>query len=157
MTVPLHEEGRGRSVATLPAEPSLTGFDFSDLQTFRSVPTGQNFDVVAMHGLVIVFDRLAIHQGFIAGKLYVRESQRPHGAMPWSSWLDTERQYGDRAGPTGPLRTRREVVHYISHPATGGPSLRLPCGHIDGPYKDHAFGRDLIGKVIGVYQPGRQS
>lgn len=144
------EEVRGCAPSTADAG---SNFDFSDLRIFADIPR-HNHDVVPMHGLVIVFDRLAIHhEGFVEGRLYVRESQRPTSNMSFASWVDIERQYGNPAGPSSPLVTRREVVQFIKHPRHGGPSLRLARGFVDGPYKEHTFGRDLIGKVVGVYRP----
>lgn len=156
LAVAVTEGDRARRAvpAVIEQEP---GFDFSDLRIFTEIPAHDDFDVVAMRGLVIVFDRRTMnHEGFIPGKLYVRENQRPHACMQWQHWLETELRHGDRAGPSGPLRTRREVVQYVEHRA-GGPAVRLASGHVDGPYYEHVFGRDFIGKVVGVYRPGGAS
>lgn len=130
------------------------GFDFSDLRVFSHIPEG-GFDVVAMCGGVIVFDRQAHHWGPIeVGKLYVRESQHPPGASAYSDWLDREREDArSRGQPFALLKTRREVVQAITHPATGGPAYRLACGFIDGPYKEWCYSYDIVGKVVGVYRP----
>lgn len=145
-------EGRVSVPALIEAEAA--SFDFSDLRIFTEIPR-QNHDVVAMHGLVIVFDRLALqHEGVQTGKLYVREGQRPHSAQSWEAWLAAEQEHSERrAQPWNPLRTSREVVQAIEHPA-GGPAFRLASRFIDGPYKDYAYGIDLIGKVVGIYHPG---
>ena len=130
------------------------GFDFSDLQVFDTIPR-YNHDVVPMHGLVIVFDKLAFrYEGFIEGKLYVRENQRPAANLRYDSWLDLEREYGQPAGPSSPLVTHREVVRYVTHAPTGLPALRMDSRFVDGPYQEWAFGRNLVGKVVGIYRPG---
>ena len=132
----------------------LEGFDFSHLRSFRGIPSNDDFDVVAMHGIVVVVDRLALRIGGIrTGRLYVRENQRPAAGLEWERWLSSEWEYRDRCQPFNRLRTRREVVQAIEHPR-GGKALRLASGFVDGPYHEWAYGADLIGEVVGVYLPG---
>lgn len=146
----------GRSAFAPTAHTQTEGFDFSDFRTFTEIPR-HNHDVVAMHGLVIVFDKLAPHhEGFVEGKLYVRENQHAPASGAFEDWLRRELHDGDasyRAQPYAPLVTRREVVQYIRHPHTGGPSFRLDSRYIDGPFKEHCFGFNVIGKVVGIHAP----
>lgn len=129
------------------------GFDFSDLRIFTSIPRHQH-DVVAMHGLVVVYDTDCIgREGIQFGKLYVREHQRPYAMRNWEDWLKHEWAERDRrCGPAVRLRTNREVVQAIQH-RNGGPALRMATGGVDGPYYEWAFGSNLIGKVVGIYRP----
>lgn len=144
----------GKAPASLPLPIGEHGFDFSNLRRFDQIPPHDTFDVVPMRGLVVVFDRKALDiEGIQPGQLYVRESQRPCGAMAWRDWLETEARHGDFAGPASLLRTRRGVVQAIPHPRHGGPSFRLDSGFVDGPYKEWCYGHNLVGKVVGVYAP----
>lgn len=93
-------------------------FDFSNFRIFTSVPDHRDYGIVALRGMVVVYDERPLHQeGLIADAFYVRESQRPRGGMTWESWLRFE---GDdrqrRVGPAGPLAIRREVVQAIRWP-----------------------------------------
>jgi hypothetical protein len=131
-------------------------FDFSDLRVFTSIPR-YHYDVVAMRGLVVVYDRECLgREGIQMGKLYVRENQLPPSSMPWDQWLKSEwAEREDRHKPYSRLTVRREVVLAFTHPRHGGPCVRLDSGHVDGPYHEWAFGMDLIGKVVGIYRPER--
>lgn len=137
-----------------PIENETAGFDFSDLRIFTSIPRCHH-DVAVMHGLVVVYDTDCIgREGIQIGKLYIRESQRPYAMFSWEEWLKLEWEERDRrCGPSSFLRTRREVVQAVHHRHGSGLALRMATGGVDGPYHDWAFGRDLIGKVVGVYQP----
>ncbi|MBT2133967.1 hypothetical protein KK137_06435 [Croceibacterium sp. LX-88] len=148
------------------AAPSLRAveqdddFDLHDLRVFGRIPPDDNYDIVKLNGGVIVYDRVSIHvEGFLEGYLYVRESQHPSACMPWEDWLRYELDDGHvrrRAQPTSPLKTRREVVQAIRWPLGDRPkdnwAVRLASGHVDGPYYDWAFGRDFVGKVVGIYR-----
>jgi len=140
---------------TAVAQPAEPGFDFSSFRVFTSIPDHRDYGIVALRGMVVVYDERPLHQeGVIAGAFYVRESQRPRGGMMWESWLRLEcddRQR--RVGPAGPLAIRREVVQAINWPYEDDWAVRLPSGHVDGPYHDWAFGTDFIGKVAGIYLP----
>lgn len=142
---------RSRSTPS-PLGNQATGFDFSDLRIFTSIPR-YHHDVAAMHGIVVVYDTDCIsREGIKTGGLYIRESQRPPAAMPWEEWLKHE--WNDREhrhSPYSRLTTRREVVQAVEHPHAGKMALRMATGGIDGPYHDWAFGLDLIGKVVGIY------
>ena len=134
------------------AEPE--GFDVSELHIFTSIPR-YHHDVVALRGLVVVFDTECLRrEGIQMGKLYVRQNQSPPSSMAWEEWLKQE--WADRErrhGPVSRLRISREVVLAFAHPRHGGPCVRLDSGYVDGPYHEWAFGMDLIGKVVGVYRP----
>lgn len=152
MSRALVQAGRGGSTpAPLDAREA---FDFSDLRVFTTIPP--HHDVVTMRGLVVVYETDSLHRdGIEMGKLYVRENQRPRAGQGWERWL--EREWAERRenhSPSSLLRTEREVVQAITWPRTGGPALRLASGFVDGPYHEWAFGRTLIGKVVGLYRPG---
>ena len=138
------------------ANDSDSPFDFSDLRIFTSIPP-HHYDVVVMRGLVVVYDTECLgREGVQIGKLYVRESQRPPSCMPWEAWLDQEWKDRDRrGGPVSRLHTHREVVQAVNWPHEDDLALRLASGWTDGPYREWAFGMDLIGKVVGIYAPGR--
>lgn len=137
------------------ARPADTEFDFSGFQVFTTVPDHRDYGIVALRGMVIVYDERPLHQeGIIEGAFYVRESQRPRSGMSWELWLQHERNDQQRrVGPAGPLAIRREVVQAIHWPSDDEWAVRLPSGHVDGPYYDWAFGTDFIGKVAGIYLP----
>lgn len=155
------------STALAIAKPSALvaespGFDFADMRIFTSVPAHDFYDVVALRGAVVVMDRSLIgREGILEGALYVRESQRPHACMQWGHWLRVELDQGEvhrRAGPVGPLKTRREVVQATRWLRDDGRpkdnwAVRLASGFVDGPYYDWSFGHDFIGKVVGIYRP----
>lgn len=133
-------------------------FDLHDLRIFTSIPDHRDYGIVAMHGMVVVYDvRPICTEGIVDGAFYVRENQSPAAARPWSDWVRDEWKDCDRgrAGPTSPLITRREVVRAVRWPRGGADSwaLRLTSGFTDGPYYDWWFGRDFVGKVVGVYRP----
>lgn len=140
----------------VPATEQQCPFDFSDLRIFTSIPP-HHYDVVVMCGLVVVYDKECMgREGVQPGRLYVREGQRPYSSFRWEEWL--KREWADRdrrAGPIGRLQTTREVVQAINWPQDGDLALRLATGGVDGPYHHWAFGLDLIGKVVGLYLPGR--
>lgn len=133
-------------------------FDLHDLRIFTSIPDHRDYGVVAMHGMVVVYDLRPIYtEGIVEGAFYVRESQSPAASRRWSDWLRDEWNDSDRGriGPNVPLTTRREVVQAVRWPAGGTDSwaARLSSGFTDGPYYDWWFGRDFVGKVVGVYRP----
>lgn len=131
-------------------QPEKSGFDFSKMRAFREIPAGRDIDVVSMHGLVFVFDRMLVGvENWEVGALYVRESQRPPSALSWADWIRFETCHTSYRSN---LKTRREVVQYVQR--NNGPALRMASGGVDGPYRADAFGLDLIGKVIGIYLPG---
>lgn len=146
----------GRADGALACAPrGDEGFDFSGLRRFTAVPDHRDFGIVALRGMVIVYDETPLScEGIIEGAFYVRESQRPRSLMSWETWLKRERDDLDRrVGPVSPLQIRREVVQAVRWPRGGHWALRLASGFTDGPYYDHAFGLDLIGKVAGIYLP----
>lgn len=130
-------------------------FDFSSFRIFSSVPDHRDYGIVALRGMVIIYDERPLRQeGIIAGAFYVRESQRPRSSMMWESWLRRENEdQRRRGGPVGPLEIQREVVQAIHWPHNTDWAVRLPSGFVDGPYCDWAFGADFIGKVAGIYLP----
>jgi hypothetical protein len=135
-------------------EPQPESLDFAHLRIFNSVPP-HGYDVALLHGMVVVHDREIIdREGVRTGQFYVRETQHAPCALNWSRWLEMEMEARDRrASPNSPLKTRREVVQAIEHPANGEPAFRLASGTIDGPFHEWSYGWDLIGKVVGVYLP----
>lgn len=147
-----HALVRADAALTNPVEAA---FDFSSFRVFTSVPDHRDFGIVALRGMVVIYDESSLHrESVVAGAFYVRESQRPRSGMQWESWLERERdERRRRCGPSGPLEIRREVVQAIQRPGENGWAVRLASGHIDGPYYDWAFGTDFIGKVVGVYLP----
>jgi hypothetical protein len=130
---------------------------YSDLRTFSAVPDCRDYGIVAMAGVVLIYDSRPLRlEGVVENALYVRESQRPVACMAWSTWLSREwEQRGEQVGPAGPLTISREVVQAIRWPHADSWALRLSSGHVDGPYHEWAFGRDLIGRIVGIYHPGR--
>ena len=130
-------------------------FDFSSFRIFSSVPDHRDYGIVALRGMVIIYDERPLRQeGIIAGAFYVRESQRPRSSMMWESWLRSENEdQRRRGGPVGPLEIQREVVQAIHWPHNTDWAVRLPSGFVDGPYCDWAFRADFIGKVAGIYLP----
>ena len=148
------DAGRTANALALNTAPD-DGFDLKSLRRFTSVPEHPDFGIVALRGMVIIYDEAALHrEDVIEGAYYVRESQRPHSMLAWEKWLQREwEKRTRRAGPAGPLQTRREVVQAVRWPRGEHLALRLASGFTDGPYKDRWFGVDLIGKVIGIYLP----
>jgi len=130
-------------------------FDFSHFQIFTSVPDHRDYGIVALRGMVVIYDERPLHQeGIIAGAFYVRENQRPRSGMMWECWLRHENEdQRRRCGPAGPLAIQREVVQAIRWAYGDDWAIRLPSGFVDGPYSDWAFGTDFIGKVAGIYLP----
>lgn len=138
-----------------PVAESGAPLSFGELERFRTVPQGRDFDVATVMGLVVVFDRKPIFsEGIVEGRLYVRENQRSPGGAPWDAWLKLELERSEGGRPSSQLITSREVVQAVVHPA-GGPAFRLANRFVDGPYREWAYGLDVIGKVIGLYEPGR--
>jgi len=141
--------------AFAPALPD-PAFTLADMAIFTAIPA-HDHEVAALNGMVVVFNAVSIHrEGILEDAFYVRESQQPAACMSWESWLKLEASERDlsRMGcPRSPLRIRREVVQAIRWPYANNWSVRLASGHIDGPYHDWAFGRDLIGKVVGLFLP----
>ena len=139
-----------------PPTEELT-FAFSDLRVFTSIPA-HHHDIIAFRGAVLVFctDFRCCHETVEEGALYVRESQRPAANMLWESWLRLECEEAFRYRnhcPRSPLKIVREVVQAVRWPRRDAWALRLASGFVDGPYKDWAFGTDLVGKIVGVYRP----
>lgn len=129
-------------------------FDTSELRVFTSIPDDRDIGIAVLLGLVVVYDEKPLHmEGIVEGAYYVRENQRPHAGMSWESWLALETDTKRAAQLRGRLRTSREVVKAVQWPMEGKWSARLASGHIDGPYREWAFGQDFIGKVIGIYRP----
>ena len=154
------------ALAVLPAPRRLPAtlddaeeFDFSGLRIYAHVPDHRDFGIVALKGIVAVYDVKPLHsEGIVEGAFYVRESQRPACARDWQDWLRDEWNDRDRrAGPNAPLTVTREVVRAVrwsrSDRDTDNWAARLASGFTDGPYYDWWFGRDFIGKVVGIYQP----
>jgi hypothetical protein len=136
-------------------------FEFTGLRVFTSVPADRDYGIVALRGMVVIYDERPLHtEGILEGAFYVRESQRPASNI-WDDWLRREWEDRDRrAGPYVPLVTRREVVQAVRFPrsdkTTNNWAVRLSRGFIDGPYYDWWFGRDFVGKVVGIYRPASE-
>lgn len=130
-------------------------FEIPDFQVFKSVPADRDFGIAALQGMVVVYDiRPLRFEGVVEGAFYVRESQRPAASRPWADWLRGELEERNRlAGPSVPLETRREVVRAIRQQHSDLWSVHLASGFVDGPYHDWWFGRDFVGKVVGIYRP----
>jgi hypothetical protein len=141
--------------STAIAVPANPGFDFTGFQVFTSVPDHPECGIVALNGMVVIYDtRPRFQEGVIEGAFYVRETQRPQSRLMWETWLNLEwNDRTPRSGPRGPLSIRREVVQAIRWPYPDDWALRLSTGHVDGPFVDWAFDIDLIGKVVGIYLP----
>lgn len=150
---------KGAPVAMLPALPAVAPdeFDLRSFKIFGRIPDHPDFGIVALRGAVLVYDESDLHrEGVVEGALYVRESQHPTACMDWERWLDLERddaRRSRRAQPSSPLKTRREVVQAVRAAAGDRWGLRLASGAIDGPYYEWAFGRNLVGKIVGIYRP----
>lgn len=144
-----------RSVALLGALTAHAAFDLSSMRVFTSVPEGSSVGIATLRGMVVIYDERPLHEeGVVAGAFYVREKQQPRSCRAWVSWLSDEwENRSSHVGPASPLTIRREVVMAIRWPNEGDWSVRLSGGHVDGPYHDWAFGRDFIGKIVGVYLP----
>jgi hypothetical protein len=152
----------GRSLAplgALTAHAADAGFDLSRMRIFTSVPEGSYIGIATLRGMVVIYDERPLHEeGVVAGAYYVRERQQPRSCRTWVSWLSDEwENRGSQAGPASPLTIRREAVKAIRWPNEEDWSVRLPGGHVDGPYHDWAFGRDFVGKIVGVYLPTRSA
>lgn len=134
-------------------------FDFSGIRIFAHVPDHRDLGIVALKGIVAVYDIKPLYsEGIVEGAFYVRESQSPAGCRPWQDWLadEWEERGRRRAGPTSPLITRREVVRAVRYRRSDQEdnwAARLSSGFTDGPYYDWWFGRDFVGKVVGIYRP----
>lgn len=127
--------------------------DFAGLRGFDRVPDHRDIEVVAMHGMAIVFDRGCLsREDWQVGSLYVRESQSPPSGLSWDGWIRLEYERAGRSAYSSRLNVRREVVRYVRH--FDRPAYRMASGGFDGPFREDAFGFDLIGKVVGVYLPG---
>ena len=77
-------------------------FNLQDLRIFSSIPDHRDWGIVAMKGIVVVYDRTPLYQeGVVEGAFYVRESQSPAGCRPWQDWLadEWEDRGRRRAGP----------------------------------------------------------
>lgn len=136
------------------AEDSEAAFDLTNLRIFTSVPDHPDFGIVALRGMVVVYDERPLQQeGVVEGAFYVREGQRPRSGLTWQTWLNLESARRNDVGPAAPLAIRREVVKAIHWPHAERWSVRLASGHVDGPYDDATFGSDFIGKVVGIYLP----
>jgi hypothetical protein len=125
---------------------------------FATIPA-HGYGIVVLRGMVAVYDTEILHREDVQeGAFYVRESQRPPSCLPWVTWL--REAVADEAehrtvGPHSPLVIRREVVQAIRWPYPEDWALRLEGGSwVDGPYREGAFGRDLVGKVVGLFIPG---
>lgn len=147
-----------RPSATQIGDPS-NDFDLNDLRIFDSVPDHRDYGIVALQGLVVIYNISPIRrEGIIDGAFYVRESQRPASCRSWQDWLRDEWDDRDRkVGPNSPLTITREVVQAVRWPRRGKEAdnwaVRLASGFTDGPYYDWWFGRDFVGKVVGIYRP----
>lgn len=131
-------------------------FDLHDLRIFDSVPEDRDYGIIALKGIVVVYDGRPLSiEGVIEGAFYVREHQRTHA--PWQDWLRREWEDRDRrCGPNVPLSVSREVVQAVRWPrGKDGDNwaVRLSSGFTDGPYYDWWFARDFVGKVVGIYRP----
>lgn len=162
----LSSSGKGsdmaQAVATCPSVPQVIdqGDDFGlhDLRIFDHIPDHRDYGIVALRGLVVIYDVKPLHtEGVIEGAFYVREHQYPRACRPWQDWLRSEWDERDRrAGPYSPLVITREVVRAIRWPRPGETNnwaARLASGFIDGPYYDWCFGHNFVGKVVGIYRP----
>ncbi|MGN6377151.1 MAG: hypothetical protein ACTHMG_16570 [Sphingomonas sp.] len=138
----------------LPPMPLDDGFNPREFRVFTSIPEHRDFGIVALKGLVIIYDEALLHtEGVIENAFYVRERQRPVSGI-WDDWLRREWDDRDRRhSPNVPLKVSREVAQAVRWPRSDHWALRLPSGFTDGPYHDWSFGRDLIGKVVGIYRP----
>lgn len=152
----------GQVLALRPVVPQIVDpadeFEIHDLSIFERIPSGRDFGIVALHGKVVVYDSRPLSvEGVVEGAFYVRERQAPAGCRPWRDWVQDE--FADacrRAGPGSPLITSREVVQAVRWPRDKGENswaVRLSSGFTDGPYYDWWFGRDFVGKVVGIYRP----
>lgn len=141
--------------ASVPAvRPPEDEFDPQDFRVFTSIPDHRDFGIVALRGLVVIYDETPLHtEGIIEGAFYVREHQRPTSGI-WDDWLRREWDDRDRRhGPNVPLKVSREVVRAVRYPRSDHWAVRLASGFTDGPYHDWWFGRDFVGKVVGIYSP----
>jgi hypothetical protein len=159
---PARESGSqatGQAIALSAPVPAVGSendeFDPQDFQVFTSIPDHRDFGVVALRGMVVIYDEKPLQtEGIIEGAFYVRESQRTNAGYDWEEWL--RRELEDRArrcGPFSPLKTSREVVRAVRWPRSDDWAVRLAGGFTDGPSYDWWFGRDFVGKVVGIYSP----
>jgi hypothetical protein len=155
----LRSEPAANRPASLPLPTSAgDGFDFAGLRVFTEIPR-HHYDVAVLEGMVVVYDHECIgREGVQEGGFYVREHQHPYAGMSWENWLDAElRDRTPRCQPRGRLKVQREVVQAFRCARTNNWALRLASGFVDGPYYDWAFGADLVGKVVGLYLPGKEA
>jgi hypothetical protein len=143
------------AASPLPARSSVQpdGFSFSDLLVFASIPK-HHHDVVALLGLAIVYETDTLgREGITEGALYVVEDQHPVGGMNWETFDEFNRQHGP-CEPRVRIKTSRRVIRAVR--GGSGPHnwwQVQQSGYPDGPYYDWAICQNMVGKVVGVYQP----
>lgn len=136
---------------TVSPEPDADSFCFDAFRVFSTIPE-HHHDVVPLLGLALVYDKDELFRQEIEdGALYVVEDQRPVGGMSWETY-DRFNQDHTRAGqPRVRLHTNRRVVRVTKR--RDGWWQVMPTGYHDGPFADWSVAQNMVGKVVGIYQP----
>lgn len=124
--------------------------DALKLESFARIPPG--FDVVPLSGMAAVFNPK--WSDIIEGRYYVVESQQPTGGMSWHLYDEHVLRCDRDGSPRTLLKTTRRVVQAIRRENTGTAWWFVhESGFSDGPIKDWAVGHNIVGEVVGIYQP----
>lgn len=149
---PLRPKQKPRVIASAqPATPALA--------IFPTIPP--RYGVIAVDyaspmlraGEVAVYDELWADEQLVEGAIYVTEYQRPTANMSWEMWASLS--------PRSRLDVRRSLIiarrwgkdpsKWMAHPlAPTGNGMAL-CS--DGPFEDFQLAGQIIGKVVGIYNP----
>lgn len=142
-------------IDALSARPD--SFTFPDLRIFNRVPAN-NHDVVTLAGMVMVYRKdVPSSDGIRDSALYVVECQRPVSGLSWEAYDRFNSHHGPRE-PRVRIITCRKVVKLVKR--EGQPDMWWhidAAGRHDGPFADWSVAHDLIGVVVGIYQPGGHS
>ena len=147
--------GQALTPAPMGVSAGWTSPRFQDLRVFDAIPPHRH-DIVTLAGAVIVYETDCLCREPIEdGGIYVIESQHPVAGMSYQAWLDREAANpAPRAQPDSPLKTRREVVQVVQK--KGHWWQVQPSGFHDGPFSEWTIAHNMVGKVAGIYQPGRE-
>jgi hypothetical protein len=142
-----------QSMVLFEPESSAPQFAFGELCVFSTVPQ-HHHDVTTLLGMVLVYetDTLCL-EGIKEGAYYVVEDQHPVSGMSWELYDRCNREHRPRE-PRVRIKTSRRIVRAVRR--TQEPDLwwlALPSGFHDGPYEDWVVAGNMVGKVVGVYQP----
>jgi hypothetical protein len=105
-------------------------------------------------GEVAVYDEMWDHHPLEDGGIYIIEYQRPAAGMSWEAWgsFETRSRLDIRRSMITARRSARDPQHWNASPmaATNGRGMIIGT---DGPYQDWQLAGQIIGKVVGIYNP----